>query len=97
MGRKQFRQCFHFICKDSGSCRSLEALAPISPIYAATPRAGGGGELLRERGLVILSSLVWVDRDSAIYRFELQRRAALAYVGVDVIADLTLNGDREAD
>ena len=40
--------------------------------------------------------LVRMDGDPAIYGLELQRCAALAYVGVDVIADLTLNGDREA-
>ena len=32
-----------------------------------------------------------MDRDSAIHGLELQRCAALAYVGVDVIADLTLD------
>ena len=40
--------------------------------------------------------LVRMDRDSAIYGLELERCAALAYIGVDVIADFTLNRDREA-
>ena len=38
-----------------------------------------------------------MDRDAAIYSLELERCAALAYVGVDVTVDPALNGDREAD
>jgi hypothetical protein len=40
--------------------------------------------------------LVRMDRDSAIYGLEVERCAALTYIGVDVIADFTLNRDREA-
>ena len=43
------------------------------------------------------AALIRMDGDSTIYRLELQRRAALSYVGVDVISDPTLNGDRETD
>jgi hypothetical protein len=44
-----------------------------------------------------LIELVRMDGDSAIHGLELECRAALAYVGVDVIADRTLNRDGEAD
>jgi hypothetical protein len=41
--------------------------------------------------------LVRMDRDSTIYGLELERCASLAYVGADVIANLTLKRDWEAD
>ena len=50
-------------------------------------RAGFGGRPFR---------LVRMNRDSAIYGLELERCAALAYIGVDVIANFALKGDREA-
>jgi hypothetical protein len=46
--------------------------------------------------LEALFGLVRMNRDSAIYGFELERSAALADVRVDVIADLTLDRDWEA-
>lgn len=44
----------------------------------------------------VVFGLVRMDRDSPVYGFEVERCAALAYVGVDVIADLALDRDWEA-
>jgi hypothetical protein len=51
----------------------------------------------RTLGLIVLVLLARTDRDAAVYGLEMKRCATLADVGVDVMIDLALNGDGEAD